>query len=78
MTYRVDVLPAAEQDIADAVAWYDARSPQLGDRLLDELDATIAHTAHNGVVMPDEVAGDDVIPKVPVSGDVGQAACRRV
>lgn len=41
MTYRVDVLPAAEQDIADAVAWYDARSPLLGDRLLDELDATM-------------------------------------
>jgi hypothetical protein len=37
---RVDVLPAAEQDIADAVAWYDARSPTLGDRL-DELDATM-------------------------------------
>lgn len=41
MTYRIDVLPAAEQDIADALAWYDTRSPQLGDRLLDELDATM-------------------------------------
>ncbi len=40
MTIRV--LPAAERDIAEALAWYDARSPSLGDRLLDEVDAAMA------------------------------------
>src|SRR5690606_4205660 len=37
VSIRVRVLPAAERDIAEALAWYDARTPSLGDRLLDEV-----------------------------------------
>lgn len=42
MSIRVHVLPAAERDVAEALAWYDPRSPNLGDQLLAEVDAAMA------------------------------------
>lgn len=36
------LLPAAEQDIADAMAWYDSQSQGLGDVVLSEVEACFA------------------------------------
>lgn len=42
MTYDVHVQPAAEQDIAGAVAWYDTRTARLSERLIDEIASAMA------------------------------------
>ena len=39
MTLRF--LPAAEADVAAAIAWYDAQSDGLGGAVLEELNATL-------------------------------------
>ena len=38
---KVGLRPAAERDIADAVAWYDEQQPGLGDEFLARLDAVL-------------------------------------
>lgn len=42
MTYDVHVQPAAEEDIAGAVAWYDTRAARLSERLIDEIASAMA------------------------------------
>ena|SRR5438477_13128538 len=37
----VRLTAAAEDDLAEAVEWYEARSPGLGGRLIAEVDAAI-------------------------------------
>jgi plasmid stabilization system protein ParE len=41
----VHVTPAAENDLADALNWYDNNAPGVGLRLLDEFDALISRIA---------------------------------
>jgi hypothetical protein len=41
MTRRVRVHPGAVRDIHDAVAWYDHRSPRLGQLVVAELKRVI-------------------------------------
>ena len=38
---RIRVLEAAQQEVDDAVAWYDEREEDLGRDFLDELDRVI-------------------------------------
>jgi plasmid stabilization system protein ParE len=35
------IRPAAEQDIREAVDWYEGEEPELGARFLDELQSTL-------------------------------------
>jgi plasmid stabilization system protein ParE len=41
VTRRLVVRPAAEADIAEAVAWYEARSPGLGTEFVRAVDACL-------------------------------------
>lgn len=43
LSYRLD--PDAEQELAEAMAWYDAERPGLGRDLLDEVHAVAQHAA---------------------------------
>jgi len=43
LSYRLD--PDAEQELADAMAWYDAERSGLGRELLDEVHAVAQHPA---------------------------------
>ena len=42
MTLSLSVSPAAEDDLHEAVAWYDAQQPGLGDTFLRFVEATLA------------------------------------
>ena len=42
---NVVLRPAAERDIADAMAWYDAKEGGLGDRFLEQVAATFERVA---------------------------------
>lgn len=45
MTVVVRLRPEAEQDLADAAAWYEEQRPGLGQRFLDEAQVTLAAIA---------------------------------
>ena len=42
MTLPLALAPAAEDDIRDAAAWYDAQQPGLGDAFLRSVEASLA------------------------------------
>jgi len=52
MTTRLTVDPAAEEDILDAYSWYEARSPGLGAKFLNSLDATFEIVIENPAAFP--------------------------
>lgn len=52
MTRRLIIRPQAEIDVADAVAWYEARRTGLGNELLDELDAVVKRAVHSPFQFP--------------------------
>ena len=43
MSYRLQIMPSAETDLADAWAWYEAQRDGLGDDLLFCVDAALAY-----------------------------------
>lgn len=45
MTVSVRLRPEAEQDLADAAAWYEEQLPGLGNRFLDEVLSTFSAIA---------------------------------
>jgi len=45
--YIVKLLLEAENDLADACAWYEKRKPGLGRQLLDEFDRSIELVKNN-------------------------------
>jgi plasmid stabilization system protein ParE len=45
MTVAVRLRPEAEQDLADAAAWYEEQLPGLGNRFLDEVLSTFSAIA---------------------------------
>jgi plasmid stabilization system protein ParE len=47
LTWIVAASPAAETDIADAVDWYEERSPGLGRRFLSDIQSLIDRIADN-------------------------------
>ena len=46
----------AEQDLRDAIAWYDSEREGLGDELLAEVDAALTRAAERPAVFPVVVA----------------------
>ncbi len=58
MTRRLVFTSAAENDIAEAFAWYVSRAVGLGDRLLNEISAATTHVEANPFQFP--VARRDV------------------
>jgi plasmid stabilization system protein ParE len=52
MTHRVIVRAEAEDDIADAVAWYDHRVLGLGQDFLTKVESAIAGAARNPLQYP--------------------------
>ena len=42
MTVEVRLRPEAEQDLADAAAWYEEQRPCLGRQFLDEAQVLLA------------------------------------
>jgi plasmid stabilization system protein ParE len=47
VTAQVIILPAAEQDIADALDWYAERAPEQIERFLDELAVVVSRIAES-------------------------------
>ena len=44
--------PAAEQDIAEAIAWYDEKEPSLGDEFLSEVIACFERASSKPIGYP--------------------------
>ncbi len=53
MTLGVRIRPEAEQDLAEAAAWYEAQRPGLGHEFLDEVAAMLSGIAENPQRFPD-------------------------
>jgi hypothetical protein len=47
MTRRLHVEPDAEDELAEAVAWYDERGEGIGDRLIGEVMDAMARITQN-------------------------------
>jgi toxin ParE1/3/4 len=47
MKYKIQIEPEAQQDIQDAVRWYNSQQKGLGRRFYDELKEFIAALKHN-------------------------------
>jgi plasmid stabilization system protein ParE len=45
MTFEVRLRPEAEQDLADAAAWYEEQRPGLGRQFLEETQAVLSAVA---------------------------------
>lgn len=43
MKYKLHLLKGVDDDIADAVEWYDSRQPGLGNQFLDDWENTISY-----------------------------------
>lgn len=52
MTVEVRLRPEAEQDLADAAAWYEKQLSGLGHQFLDEVLRTISSIADAPVMYP--------------------------
>lgn len=44
---RLTILPQAELDIIDAIAWYEERRTGLGEEFLDEIDSVLQRVIKN-------------------------------
>lgn len=53
MTYEVRLRPEAEEDLADASAWYEEQRQGLGHEFLDEVLTMISSIAEAPLVYPD-------------------------
>jgi toxin ParE1/3/4 len=47
MSYRLNIRPAAEADVAEAARWYDQRQQGLGDEFVGEVDQAIVRVLEN-------------------------------
>ncbi len=52
MKYEIIVRSCAENDISDAVAWYEKKVSGLGKRFLSSLDSAIQSISHNPEAFP--------------------------
>jgi len=52
MTLEVRLRPEAEEDLADAAAWYEAQRPGLGKDFLDQALSTFASIVEQPVMFP--------------------------
>jgi plasmid stabilization system protein ParE len=53
VTYEVRLRPEAEEDLADASAWYEEQRQGLGHEFLDEVLTMISSIAEAPLVYPD-------------------------
>jgi plasmid stabilization system protein ParE len=49
---RLILRPAAETELADAAAWYEAKRPGLGDQFLDAVDSALSTIADAPTTWP--------------------------
>ena len=52
MKFQLLVLPEAEQDIAEAFDWYEARRPGLGHEFITAVDAALKRIQQNPLSFP--------------------------
>jgi plasmid stabilization system protein ParE len=52
MTYKVTLKADAEQDLLDALAWYDQQRPGLGSELLAEVEVVLDRISENPYLHP--------------------------
>ena len=52
MILGIRLRPEAEQDLADAAAWYETQVSGLGHRFLDEMLATFASVSETPMIYP--------------------------
>ena len=52
MTLEVRLRPEAEQDLADAAAWYEEQRQGLGHEFLDEVLAMLSSIAETPLMLP--------------------------
>ena len=53
MTLEVRLRPEAEQDLADAAAWYEEQRQGLGHEFLDEVLTMLSNIAETPLMYPD-------------------------
>lgn len=53
MTVEIRLRPEAEQDLADAAAWYEEQRQGLGHEFLDEVLTMLSSIAINPLMYPD-------------------------
>ncbi|MEN8819556.1 MAG: type II toxin-antitoxin system RelE/ParE family toxin, partial [Abyssibacter sp.] len=53
MRYTVRFRRAAEQDVSEALEWYESQQLGLGSSFLDEFDATISSIAEQPLLYPE-------------------------
>ena len=49
---EIRLRPEAEQDLADAAAWYEEQRPGLGHEFLDEVEATLSSITEAPLMFP--------------------------
>ena len=49
---EIRLRPEAEQDLADAAAWYEEQQPGLGHEFLDEVEAMLSSSAETPLMFP--------------------------
>ena len=49
---EIRLRPEAEQDLADAAAWYEEQQPGLGHEFLDEVEAMLSSIAETPLMFP--------------------------
>jgi plasmid stabilization system protein ParE len=52
MSYSLIIRPAAEIDIQDAFAWYEAQSPRLGSEFVRAVDVSLSGIGRNPLAYP--------------------------
>ena len=70
MIERVTYTPEAEQDVADAYSWYEAREPGLGEDFLRCVEACVTHhpTASRALSGGSGRVPPGACPAIPVRG----------
>jgi plasmid stabilization system protein ParE len=57
MSFRLQVLPAAVDDVAEAQNWYEEQRNGLGDEFVDEVEAALELVAAHPMRRPAEYRG---------------------
>ena len=50
--HSIHLTSAAEQDLLEAIEWYDEQNPGLGDEFLRNVDAILANISRNPMQFP--------------------------
>ncbi|MGS2762422.1 type II toxin-antitoxin system RelE/ParE family toxin [Sinomicrobium sp. M5D2P9] len=47
MAYKLLIKPRAEYDMAEAISWYESKSPGLGKKFMDEVEKYVTEIEQN-------------------------------